>query len=160
MAKHKDPISSAAIAYSIKKNREKMFPGRGSQMKCAQAFSKFAGENITNTVWSDWENNRFTPSDVRLQKLAEFFGVSVSELRGENSAPSEASGAEVVTGWSRLSGIAIDVQRRLLRHQADFVAGRLTAREFEDIVGPVGSALSIAEKELDRRRGDDRKAIS
>lgn len=63
-----------------------MFPGHGGQGKCLTAY----GTN--QATWSRWERGAATPSDVEQRKLAEFFGISVAELRNEN-APAKRAGA-------------------------------------------------------------------
>lgn len=69
------------IAANIRAARKKRFPGRGGSMKCAEAFSQFIGKRISPQQWSPWERGSRTPDEYRLQQMAEFFGITVEDLR-------------------------------------------------------------------------------
>lgn len=67
-----------AIGRNIRDCRVKKFPGRGGAKKCAEAFG------VSPQQWSPWEKGTRMPDELRLQKLAEFFGVTVEDLRRDN----------------------------------------------------------------------------
>ncbi len=70
------------IAANIREERMKKFPGRGGGKKCAAAFG------VSPQQWSPWERGMRTPDELRLRQIAEFFGVTVEDLRRDNSPPS------------------------------------------------------------------------
>lgn len=59
------------IAYNIKKKRKARFPTSG---KCAEEFG------VPQSQWSPWETGKRTPSNSRMESLAEFFKCSIEEL--------------------------------------------------------------------------------
>lgn len=69
------------IARNIRACRMGKFPGRGGAKKCAEAFG------VSPQQWSPWERAMRTPDELRLQQIAEFFGVTVEYLRRDNSQP-------------------------------------------------------------------------
>ncbi len=66
------------IAHNIRTYRIKKFPLHGGSKLCAEAFG------VSQQQWSPWENGRRTPDELRLEKIAEFFGVTVDDLRKDN----------------------------------------------------------------------------
>ena len=68
----------AIIARNIRRCRFQKFGGRGGSKLCAEAFG------VTLQQWSPWERGRRTPSESRLAKMAEFFGVTVEWMCREN----------------------------------------------------------------------------
>lgn len=67
------------IASNIRNCRMNKFPGRGGGKKCAEAFG------VSPQQWSPWERGMRTPDELRLQQIADFFGVTVEYLRRDNS---------------------------------------------------------------------------
>lgn len=67
-----------AIARNIKTQREKKFPGRGGGKKCAEAFG------VSPQQWSPWERGMRTPDEMRLKQIADFFELTVEDLRRDN----------------------------------------------------------------------------
>jgi transcriptional regulator with XRE-family HTH domain len=67
------------IAANIRSCRVNKFPGRGGGKKCAEAFG------VSPQQWSPWERGMRTPDELRLQQIADFFGVTVEFLRRDNS---------------------------------------------------------------------------
>lgn len=78
----------ATIARNIRKCRMKKYPGRGGGKNCAAGFSEHIGKNVSPQQWSPWETGKRTPDEVRLQQIAEFFGVTVEDLRRDKQSPS------------------------------------------------------------------------
>ncbi len=70
------------IARNIEECRQKKFPGRGGEKKCAEAFG------VSPQQWSPWERGRRTPDETRLSQIADFFGVTVEWMRRDNRPPS------------------------------------------------------------------------
>lgn len=73
-----------AMGLFIKQQREKKYPGRGGQIKCAADFG------VSQPEWSRWERGLKTPSAANQRGIADFFGISIGELWGETpfaSAP-------------------------------------------------------------------------
>lgn len=83
----------ATIARNIRNCRQKMFPGRGGQKKCAAAFSLHVEKNVSPQQWSPWERGLRTPDEVRLEQMAKFFGVTVEFLRKDHRQPISRPGA-------------------------------------------------------------------
>ncbi len=75
------------IAANIRAERMKKFPGRGGGKKCAEAFG------VSPQQWSPWERGMRTPDELRLQQLADFFGVTVEHMRSDHSDPATRPGA-------------------------------------------------------------------
>ena len=65
------------IAYNISEQRKLRYPGHGGGKKCAAAFG------IPPQQWSPWESGSRTPDDNRLNQIAQFFKVTVADLRRE-----------------------------------------------------------------------------
>ena len=66
------------IAWNIRACRLRKFPGRGGGKQCAEAFG------VSPQQWSPWERGMRTPDEMRLSKMAEFFGVTVEWMRRDN----------------------------------------------------------------------------
>ncbi len=73
------------IARNIRECRIAKFPGRGGGKACAEAF------HVSPQQWSPWERGMRTPDELRLQQIAEFFGVTVEYLRKDHRSPSPAA---------------------------------------------------------------------
>jgi transcriptional regulator with XRE-family HTH domain len=69
------------IAHNIHACRTTKYPGRGGGKKCAEEFG------VSPQQWSPWETGKRTPDETRLEKIAEFFGVTVEFLRRDNRNP-------------------------------------------------------------------------
>jgi len=69
------------IARNIRNCRLNKFPGRGGGKKCAKYFG------VSPQQWSPWERGKRTPDELRLQEIADFFGVTVEFLRRDNRTP-------------------------------------------------------------------------
>ncbi len=65
----------ASIAANIRSERLKKYPGRGGGKQCAKDFG------VSPQQWSPWERGKRTPDELRLEAIAEFFGVTVAYLR-------------------------------------------------------------------------------
>lgn len=87
MTRRRDAKTARFIGNFVRKGREKKFPGRGGKSAAAIAFG------VTSQAWGSWELGKSIPDDVNQRRLAEFFGVSLADLRGDRSPPT-ASGAE------------------------------------------------------------------
>ena len=83
------------IAANIRAARIKKFLGRGGGKKCAAAFSEFVGQNVSPQQWSPWERGMRTPDENRLKQMAEFFGVTVEDLRPDSSPPTAPESSPV-----------------------------------------------------------------
>ena len=77
------------IAANIRAEREKKFPGRGGCQKCAEALG------VSPQQWSPWENGTRTPDEMRLRRIADFFGVTVEHMRRDNLSGCNTPGASV-----------------------------------------------------------------
>ncbi len=62
------------IAANIRACRLKAFPHRGGASQCAKEF------NVAPQQWSLWETGARTPNYARLEKIAQFFNISVESL--------------------------------------------------------------------------------
>lgn len=67
------------ISNAMKKYREKLYPGHGGKKKCAEDFG------VNAQLWRDWESGHTIPSAKNQKKIADFFGITLAELRGEDS---------------------------------------------------------------------------
>lgn len=83
MPAKRDATLAEIIGSSLRKLRQKKFPGVGGVGRCAAAFG------VTQPYWSSWENAKKVPGDENQRKLAEFFEVPVSRIRGEEPPPPE-----------------------------------------------------------------------
>lgn len=86
------------IARNIRNCRSKKFPGRGGAKKCAETFG------VSPQQWSPWERGMRTPDEMRLEQLADFFGVSVEYLRRDNQAEEKRREPEWLWGLSSGGG--------------------------------------------------------
>lgn len=104
MTRSRDPKVAKSITCAIKKNRQKKFPGHGGQKKMADLLG------VSSARWSAWESGKAVPSDPEQRRLAEFFGISLAELRGDYSpppavgaVPSEAEEIKTLEEWRALA---------------------------------------------------------
>ena len=67
------------IGINIRTCRMEKYPGRGGASRCAKEIG------VSLQQWSPWETGKRTPDEVRLRKIADFFGVTVEFLRADNS---------------------------------------------------------------------------
>ncbi len=81
----------ATIARNIRACRMKKYPGRGGGKNCAAGFSEYIEKNVSPQQWSPWETGKRTPDEMRLQQIAEFFGVTVEDLRRDKRSPPPVS---------------------------------------------------------------------
>ena len=65
------------IAYNISEQRKQKYPGHGGGKKCAEEFG------VPAQQWSPWESGSRTPDDSRLTQIADFFKITVTDLRQE-----------------------------------------------------------------------------
>lgn len=77
----------ATIARNIRACRMKKYPGRGGGKNCAAGFSEYIGKNVSPQQWSPWETGKRIPDEVRLKQIADFFGVTVEDLRRDKQSP-------------------------------------------------------------------------
>ena len=75
------------IAENIHAERLKKFPGRGGCQKCAHALG------VSPQQWSPWETGTRTPDEFHLQRIAEFFGVTVEHMRCAHASRCTTTGA-------------------------------------------------------------------
>lgn len=68
---------SKTIGLIIEELRSKRYTSHGGKKACAEAFG------TSPQVWGNWEKGRRTPSADNQWKLAEFFNITVAQLRGE-----------------------------------------------------------------------------
>ena len=66
------------IARNIRECRMKKYPGRGGAKKCAEDFG------VSPQQWSPWERGQRTPDETRLESIAQFFKITVEDLRRDN----------------------------------------------------------------------------
>lgn len=78
------------IAKNIRDLRHKKFQGRGGGKQCAEAFGEHVGRPVSPQQWSPWERGMRTPDELRMEQIAEFFGVTVAYLREDHSKPKPA----------------------------------------------------------------------
>lgn len=81
MSPIKDVTLCRIISNKVRQLREIKYPEHGGQKKCAEQFG------VGLTTWNGWEAGRNIPSDKNQRKIAAFFKISVSELRGETTTP-------------------------------------------------------------------------
>lgn len=101
-------------------------------------------------MWNNWEAGRNNPSDANQRKLAEFFGITMGELRGESGEkkrPAIPAEPPEIT-FERLSRACEDVQvalaefSRQLRRDPTPEKHRLAAQELLGIVEALLETLS------------------
>lgn len=86
MALEKDLTLLKSMGKKITEMRKLKFPGHGGAGRCIAAFYEIDITEITNpqrVKWNRWEKGKATPEIQMQERLAKFFGVSLSELRGE-----------------------------------------------------------------------------
>lgn len=109
---------------------------RIKQLRTSQKLTQVVLSNalgISQSTLSSWESGRYEPDLTSLQKLSEFFGVSVDYLLGRESAQKESPAAS--------NSDEADLDRELInllcqldspqeeQRVKDFVRGLLAARE-------------------------------
>ena len=85
MTRERDATTAKSICSNIEKFRKKIAPERGGQKKVAEQYG------VDSNKWSRWERGTATPTDLEQRKLADFFGISLAELRGEKIPPAPGS---------------------------------------------------------------------
>ena len=124
----KDPLLSKSLSCAILKYRIKKFPGHGGQLLASQQFG------VSQPAWAKWERGKITPNDFNQRRLADFFGITLAELRGEDgvAAGREASPGDAFTLALAGKDAIIEMLRaQLLREQerADKAETRATEAE-------------------------------
>ena len=76
------------IAYNISEQRKRKYPGHGGGKKCAAEFG------VPPQQWSPWESGSRTPDDNRLAQIAQFFRITITDLRQE-----PGNWAKIFPGW-------------------------------------------------------------
>mgnify|MGYP003623650536 CR=1 FL=1 len=141
MSLKKDATLTKSIANNIREYRKKKFPGHGGQTLCAKKF------DIEVSTWNQLERGTRLPSDMYQRKLADFFGVTVSELRGDNPASfrtaADGEHTALVVEMCRLSG-RVQLARQL--SQMELVQGKLTGDQFEEMLLAAAQAVSAVRK--------------
>lgn len=116
MRPKKSLTTANTIGCEIRKNRKKC----DSNLQNVAAIASKLG--VSKQTWYKWEAGEVVPSDSYQQKLAEFFHVSVAELRGESikSKPPASAG-----GLSRedmaFTVLCLDIQRVISKLALDYV---------------------------------------
>ncbi len=64
----------AIVSDNLKKLREKRYPGHGGKKQVAEAMG------LKIQQWSPWEKGQRMPSEIRLEKIAQFFGVPIEYM--------------------------------------------------------------------------------
>lgn len=114
MTPTKDVTLSKSISKKISELRLKMFPNRGGQVACAKKFG------IKPQMWNGWEGGRNIPSDENQRKLADFFGISLAELRGETQNASHPGAAsEPLPAMPNLLVKELEATKKSLQHEID-----------------------------------------
>ncbi len=86
------------ISANISFMRRKKFPGVGGSKRCAEAFG------ISPQQWSPWERGKRLPSEKSIEKIADFFGVSVDFLYTDQDYGENVYGGDVFAIMVDMSG--------------------------------------------------------
>lgn len=84
----RDVSLARRIGKKISELRGKKFPGHGGAGGCIAAFYNIDKRQVTQTQrvkWSKWERGVAIPEDKEQRRLADFFGITLGELRGESN---------------------------------------------------------------------------
>lgn len=129
----------------IKELREKRFPGRGGATLCAEEFG------VGRQYWYDWETGKKTPGTRNQRRLAEFFGITVEELRGEeqSSPPALADGEE--GGTARLIAVVFQFQEAMANFGHHLAAGK-SADAFPELDELIARIQALQERLAALRR--------
>lgn len=146
MSPKKDAILCRAISKKISELRAFRYPGHGGQSKCAKAFG------IGVTTWNGWEAGRNIPSDAYQRQLAEFFGISIAELRGEQAGASSnenaSSNEDEAERTTKLFSTLADIHRML----GDIgLAVTKSGADAEDALQGVEAAREIVRRVRDKQ---------
>jgi transcriptional regulator with XRE-family HTH domain len=79
------------VAKNIRECRIKKFPGRGGATQCAKALG------ILPQQWSLWEVGDRMPDEIRMQEIADFFGVTVEHLRKDRTSGTASTQKKAVS---------------------------------------------------------------
>jgi transcriptional regulator with XRE-family HTH domain len=153
MSPKRDTTLSKSIGKNISELRRNKYPQYGGLSKCSDDFG------IRVTTWSQWEKGSRIPSESYQRKLADFFSISVAELRGElpvgyviEKAPADAEAENV---RNQLSAILAETHRALANVALEVQAGRLDAEIALRQVAEAFDTIMQAHNKLetgDRRR--------
>lgn len=80
-------------------------------------FAQIARETgVTYSTFTDWKSGRCKPGPEKLQKIAEYFGVTVEYLLGNKSSPLQvtASEREIVLALREADSVTVEMVRRIL----------------------------------------------
>lgn len=122
-----------STGYVIKKCREKRFPGQGGIKKCAESFG------VNYQQWRNWESGHRKPGVDYLQKLAEFFDITIEELQGEVIIPAVTDPSERI-----LAGIKYDVYLPVFGSAAAATGGQDEFHDddgYETFLIPAGTGM-------------------
>lgn len=147
MVARKDARIAKKIAVFIKNNREKKYPGWGGKTIAARAFGVKLG------VWARWETGQSVPDDVNQRRLAEFFGVTLAELRGDHEKPSaEAEGVDLIADLQ----VGEAIQKAVSQHLAALAVilstkGIARDRDQQDALRAIQAASLALQKSYEER---------
>lgn len=98
-----------------------------NQVSCSKAASDMGLSNSTPTKW---KRTGATPDAATLQKVADYFGISIADLIGDGPAPKKE---KPVPNEDELDNVLIALLKELTPEEAakaaSFVQGLLAARE-------------------------------
>ena len=123
------------IGLVIEELRSKRYTSHGGKKACAEAFG------TSPQVWGNWEKGRRIPSDENQVKLAEFFNITVAQLRGEEPLAEEPEstiarlGERVETLENELA--ACKAERDRLRDENRELIG--ANKLLKELLGPAAS---------------------
>ena len=126
------------IASNIRACRKKRFPRHGGSKQCA------AQLGVSPQQWTLWEVGKRTPDEVRMAGIADFFGVTVEDLRRdnlpepteENRLLPEKAPSATTRDWEELFKQSARLLLRIAKIQQDVSQGKL----------PPGAALKTLRK--------------
>lgn len=111
----------------------------------AYKVSKATG--IAGSTFTDWKNGRSTPKQDKLQKIADYFGVSIEYLMTGNDAPKEKT-PELTTRDERdIEKILSQTRNQLLSQEGLMFDGKPASPEaVESILSAMQIGMELAKK--------------
>ena len=116
---------SLNIRNKLKELRLRLFPQHGGMKKCAEMIG------VSAQLWRDWESGHTRPSIQNQQRIADFFGITVGELRGEAKESAQGS-EEIVQLKQQVSGLeeriqTLEGENNVLREENSRLNGMVSA---------------------------------
>lgn len=103
------------------------------------------GANITKSTFSDWKAGRYTPKQDKMQRIAEFLGVTTEYLMTGNE-PTKQSPALTKKDQKEISAILSNTEQLLRQDGLMFDGNPASQEEINSIISAMKVGMELAKQ--------------